>query len=206
LTVSSQVPPAPAGRGRCGSSCPSLCEMRNSSPGQKHILGRGFCLAVHDALRLNTARYLVTPPARRSLAGTAPSRAVAGNGRRVAVASCPPTAHLKLILSFILHHARHAGHSFVRTHLTKARKTREATGSIVDILPGARGLTQDQWHKIKNRRQRLVLCRLMIDLMRGVIRLTLPPTSPLVRDSRLSSSAYAWPSAIWMASRFPSPK
>ena len=58
--------------------------------------------------------------------------------------------------------------SSARTNLTKARKTREATGSIVDILPGARGLTQDQWHKIKNRRQRLVLCRLMIDLMRGV--------------------------------------
>jgi hypothetical protein len=41
-----------------GEVCPSLCEMRNFSPGQKHILGRGFCLAVHDALRLNTARYL----------------------------------------------------------------------------------------------------------------------------------------------------
>jgi hypothetical protein len=89
-----------------------------------------------------------------------------------------PTAHLKLILSFILHHARHAGHSFVRTHLTKARKTREATGSIVDILPGARGLTQDQWHKIKNRRQRLVLCRLMIDLMRGVHTAYAPASEP----------------------------
>ena len=28
--------------------CPSLCEMRNFSPGQKHILGWGFCLAAHD--------------------------------------------------------------------------------------------------------------------------------------------------------------
>ena len=77
--------PAPAGRGRLrkhffcnprllfvdycwslrlnepGEVCPSLCEMRNFSPGQKHILGRGFCLAVHDAfrvLRLNTEDYL----------------------------------------------------------------------------------------------------------------------------------------------------
>ena len=60
-----------------GEVCPSLCEMRNSSPGQKHILGRGFCLA--DVLRLNTARDLITPPARRRLlAGTAPSRAPGG--------------------------------------------------------------------------------------------------------------------------------
>ena len=42
---------------------------------------------------------------------------------------------------------------------TKARKTREATRPK---------LTQDQWHKIKNKRQRLVLCRLVIDLMPGV--------------------------------------
>ena len=99
----------------CGSSCPSLCEMRNSNLGQKHILGRGFCLAVHDALRLNTGRYLVTPPARPARWARHPA------GRWLAMAAglrslAAPTAHLKLKLSFILHHARHAGHSFVRTH------------------------------------------------------------------------------------------
>ena len=40
------------------------------------------------------------------------------------------------------------------------------------------GLTQDQWHKIKNRRQRLVLCRLMIDLMRGVHTAYAPASEP----------------------------
>jgi hypothetical protein len=39
--------------------CPSLCEMRNFSPGQKHILGRGFCLAVHDEFPRAPFKYSV---------------------------------------------------------------------------------------------------------------------------------------------------
>ena len=39
-------------------------------------------------------------------------------------------------------------------------------------------MTQDQWHKIKNRQQRLVLCRLMIDLMRGVHTVYAPASEP----------------------------
>jgi hypothetical protein len=52
--------------------------------------------------------------ARRLLADTAPSahRAVAVQSLVWLLASC----HLKLIISFALNHARHAGHSFVRTH------------------------------------------------------------------------------------------
>ena len=52
------------------------------------------------------------------------------------------------------------------------------TGSIVDFPTRGAGLTQDQWHKIKNRRQRLVLCRLMIDLMRGVHTAYAPANEP----------------------------
>jgi len=40
------------------------------------------------------------------------------------------------------------------------------------------GLAQDQWHKIKNARQRLVLCRLMIDLMRTVHGTYAPVSEP----------------------------
>jgi hypothetical protein len=68
--------------------------------------------------------------------------------------------------------------SSARTNPTKARNTREATGSIVDFPTGGAGLTQDQWHKIKNKRQRLVLCRLMIDLMRGVHTAYAPASEP----------------------------
>jgi hypothetical protein len=39
-------------------------------------------------------------------------------------------------------------------------------------------LAQDQWHKIKNARQRLVLCRLMIDLMRTVHGTYAPVSEP----------------------------
>ena len=68
--------------------------------------------------------------------------------------------------------------SSARTNPTKARNSREATGSIVDFPTRGAGLTQDQWHKIKNRRQRLVLCRLMIDLMRGVHTAYAPASEP----------------------------
>src|SRR5215831_1996374 len=37
-----------------------------------------------------------------------------------------------------------------------------------DMQTRAQGLAQDHWRKIKKSRQRLVLCRLMIDLMRTV--------------------------------------
>ena len=39
-------------------------------------------------------------------------------------------------------------------------------------------MAQDQWHKIKNARQRLVLCRLMIDLMRTVHGTYAPVSEP----------------------------
>jgi CRP-like cAMP-binding protein len=39
-------------------------------------------------------------------------------------------------------------------------------------------LAQDPWHKIKNARQRLVLCRLMIDLMRTVHGTYAPVSEP----------------------------
>jgi hypothetical protein len=39
-------------------------------------------------------------------------------------------------------------------------------------------MTHDQWHKIKNGRQRLVLSRLMIDLMRGVHTTYAPANEP----------------------------
>ena len=68
--------------------------------------------------------------------------------------------------------------SSARTNPTKARETRKATSSIVDFLTRGAGLTQDQWHKIKNRQQRLVLCRLMIDLMRGVHTVYAPASEP----------------------------
>ena len=85
--------------------------------------------------------------------------------------------HLKLIISFALHHARRAGIlSSARTKPMKARKTRDC--SIVDFPTRGAGLTQDQWHKIKNKRQRLVPCRLMIDLMRGVHSAYAPASEP----------------------------
>ena len=68
--------------------------------------------------------------------------------------------------------------SSARTNPTKARETRKATSSIVDFPTRGAGLTQDQWHKIKNKRQRLVLCRLMIDLMRGVHTVYAPASEP----------------------------
>jgi hypothetical protein len=39
-------------------------------------------------------------------------------------------------------------------------------------------LSQDQWHKIKEARQRLVLCRLMIGIMRTVHGTYAPVTEP----------------------------
>jgi hypothetical protein len=68
--------------------------------------------------------------------------------------------------------------STARTNPTKAWETRKATGSIVDFPTRGAGLTQDQWHKIKNKRQRLVLCRLVIDLMRGVHTAYAPASEP----------------------------
>ena len=68
--------------------------------------------------------------------------------------------------------------SSARTNPTKAWNTREATGSIVDFPIRGAGLTQDQGHKIKNKRQRLVLCRLMIDMMRGVHTAYAPASEP----------------------------
>src|SRR5260370_42054026 len=40
------------------------------------------------------------------------------------------------------------------------------------------GLSQDQWHKIKEARQRLVLCRLMIDIMRTLHGTYAPVSEP----------------------------
>jgi hypothetical protein len=39
-------------------------------------------------------------------------------------------------------------------------------------------LSQDQWHKIKEARQRLVLCRLMIDIMRSLHGAYAPVSEP----------------------------
>jgi hypothetical protein len=81
--------------------------------------------------------------ARRLLVGTPPSRPP---GRGCAVVG--------LALGFLLRSSpRQTCGAFVRPHArtnpTKARKTREATDSIVDFPTRGAGLTQDQWHKIK---------------------------------------------------------
>ena len=41
-----------------------------------------------------------------------------------------------------------------------------------------RGLAQDPWRKVRNARQRLVLCRLMVDIMRTVHGAYAPATEP----------------------------
>ena len=104
----------------CGSSCPSLCEMRNSSPGQKHILGRGYCLAVHDALRLNTGRYLVTPPARPARWARHPAGrwlAMAAGLRSLAAPHSPFETHTLLHSS-----PRQTCGAFVRPHARTLRR------------------------------------------------------------------------------------
>src|SRR6516225_2313673 len=42
----------------------------------------------------------------------------------------------------------------------------------------ARALTQDHWRKIRNARQRLVLCRLMVDIMRTLHGAYAPVSEP----------------------------
>jgi biotin operon repressor len=53
-----------------------------------------------------------------------------------------------------------------------------AQGGNHDHTMRACGLSQDQWHKIKEARQRLVLCRLMIDIMRTLHGTYAPVSEP----------------------------
>ena len=65
------------------------------------------------------------------------------------------------------------------------------------------GLAQNHWRKIKSAPQRLVLCRLMIDIMRTVHGAYAPDTD---RFGTRLETAYAWRLAILRTSRLLSPR